>query len=220
MTPIPNSTMDALLARPLDLAGLTRPDQLAAIAVHAAKVFAEAKWLEGCASRAERSPVETHAALRARPAAFLPELHSAIMERAYSAMPSTAPHHFDLVPPAAGPARGVTAATMIGQCEAFRSNPGASLPGARPSAGVAMLDRGHVVDGWITVDGEDLPWAYGPAGVGIATVYELARYVRVAPGVRRGLVVGTHLQADVILPPEVTFVSIATLSATPGPEVA
>ncbi|SFU93421.1 hypothetical protein SAMN02799631_03241 [Methylobacterium sp. 174MFSha1.1] len=216
---IPTSTMDALLARPLDLAGLTSPAQLQAIAAHAAELVDEARWLEGCALVAELSPDETHAALRARPAKYLHELHSVVMERAYAAMPVVDVHVFDLVRPVA-PAPVVTAGVMMAQVEAFRANPGAYLPGALPSAGVAVFHASHAVDGWITLDGEDLPWSYGSVGVSRLLVSELAEYVRAAPDVRRGLVVGTHVQADVDLPPELTFVSLANLPTATGPEAA
>ncbi len=219
MTSIPTSTMDALLARPLDLAGLTNAGQLQAIAVHAAALVDEAHWLEGCALVAELSPDETHAALRARPAVYLHELHSMVMERAFNAMPIVDVHHFDLVRPVA-PAPVVTASTMLAQVEAFRANPDRFLPGARPSEGVAVFHASHAVDGWVSLDGEDLPWAYGSVGVSRLLVSELADYVRAAPGVERGFVVGTHVHAGLELPPELVFVSIATPPAAPGPEAA
>ncbi|MRI56564.1 hypothetical protein D8770_21760 [Methylobacterium sp. DB1607] len=216
--------MDALLARPLDLAGLTSPTQLQAIAAHAAELVDEARWLEGCALLAELSPDETHAALRARPAKYLHELHSMVMERAYAAMPviDTVQFHVDQGQQAAAAQADylVTASEMRRQCEAFRSNPGRFLPGARPSTGVAVIHRSHVVDGWIELDGEDLPWAYGSVGVSALSVFELASYVRAAPNVTRGVVVGTHVQPGITLPPELVFVSLAPLSAAPGPEVA
>jgi hypothetical protein len=180
----------------------------------------EACWLEGCALLCDADPAGTHAALRERPARFLSELHSVLMERAYTRMRPSERELVDLGEiarsVAAEQAYVVTATTMRDQCERFRSNPGAYLPGARPSAGVAMLDRSHLVDGWITVDGEDVPWSHGALGVSAMTVFELARYVLAAPDVRRGVVVGTHLQAGVTLPPEILFASLAT----PGPEVA
>jgi hypothetical protein len=222
--PVSTNNMDALLARPLDLAGLTNAGQLQAIAVHAAEIVDEARWLEGCALLAELSLVETHAALRDRPARHLTELHSMVMERAYNAMPviDTVQFHVDQGQQAAAAQAEflVTASEMRRQAEAFRSNPGRFLPGARPSAGVAVIDRSHVVDGWITLDGEDLPWAHGAIGVSALTAFELARYVAAAPDVRRGVVVGTHLQPGVTLPAEIVFVSLSALSATPGPEVA
>lgn len=209
---VDTSTTTGAPPRPLD-------DANPLLAMHG-----EACWLEGCALLCDVDPAGTHAALSERPARYLSELHSVLMERAYAGMRPSERELVDLAviarSVAAEKAYVVTASTMRDQCERFRSDPGAYLPGARPSAGVAMLDRSHLVDGWITLDGEDMPWAFGTVGVSQITVFELARYVLAAPDVRRGVVVGTHLQPGVVLPPEILFASLAALSANPGPEVA
>lgn len=218
--PIAINSMDTLLTRPLDLLAMTSLDQLQAIAMRAAELVDEARWLEGCALLAELSPVETHEALRARPPSFLFELHSMVMERAYRAMPRDEAR--DLLSEVE--LEQVDAAMMATLADAFRHNPGLFIPGARPARRVAFLTRAHDCDGWVELaGGQILPWAYAPGGVGPSAVAEAARYVADTPGVERALVVGTHVKPGVVLPPELSFVCIAaidTAARNPGPEAA
>lgn len=203
--------------------GLQSLPQVQAIAIHAASVYGEAAWLEGCAVLADDAPVATHAALRDRPPSFFPELHSMIMERAYRAMPRDEARDLmgEIQQEALDAASGyVDAATMRSQCDTFRRDPGRFVPGARPAGDVAFLHRSHDLDGWIRIaSGEVLPWLYAPGGVGPTAVADAARYVAGALGVARALVVGTHIQAGVVLPPELAFICIVapTATRTPGP---
>ena len=217
--PIPNDTMDTLLARPLDLLGVTSLDQLQAVALRAAELVDEARFLEGQALLAELTPAETHAALRARPATFLHELHSMVMERAFRAMPIE-----DTRELLCGVEQEkVDASMMVMLCEAFRANPALFIPGARPAKGVAFYSRGHDLDGWIELaDGRVLPGLYAPGGVGKSAIAKASRYVEGTPGVDRVILVGTHVRPGFLLPDELTFVCLAvdTQPATPGPKAA
>ncbi|TXN04861.1 hypothetical protein FV242_05775 [Methylobacterium sp. WL64] len=213
-------TMNTLLARPLDLLGLQSLPQVQAIAIHAASVFGEAAWLEGCLLLAEDAPVETHEALRQRPPTHFPEIHSVAMERAYRAMPRDEAR--DLLCEIEQEA--VDATLMRDRCDQFRRAPHLFVPGARPAAAVTFLHRSHDLDGWIQLsDGEVLPWLYAPGGVGHSAVADAARYVAGALGVERAVIVGTHVQAGVVLPPELIFVCVVAPIAThnsTGPEAA
>lgn len=212
-------TMNTLLARPLDLLGLQSLPQVQAIAIHAASVFGEAAWLEGCLLLAADAPVETHEALRQRPPTHFPEIHAVAMERAFNAMPRDEAR--DLLCEIEQEA--VDAVMMRDRCDQFRRAPGRFIPGSKPAVAVAFLHRSHDLDGWIELaDGQVLPWLYAPGGVSRSAVAEAARYVAGALGVERALVVGTHVQAGVVLPVEISFVCIVapTATRTPGPEAA
>jgi hypothetical protein len=218
--PIPQHTMDTLLARPLDLLSMTSLDQLQAVALRAAELVNEARFLEGQALLAELTPAETHAALRTRPATFLHELHSMVMERAYRAMPIEETR--DLL--CEIEQEKVDAVMMTMLCGAFRQNPGLFIPGARPAKAVAFYSRTHDLDGWVELaDGRVLPWLYAPGGVGKSSIAKASRYVEGTPGVDRALVVGTHVRPGFLLPDELTFVCLAVDTAqptNPGPRVA
>lgn len=216
---IDTDTMNTLLARPLDMMGLQSLPQVQAIAIHAASVFGEAAWLEGCLLLAADATVETHEALRSRPPTHFPEIHSVAMERAYRAMPVSEAR--DLMGEVQQEA--IDAVVMRDHCDMFRRAPGLFVPGARPAAAVAFLHRSHDLDGWIQLsDGTVLPWLYAPGGVSRSAVADAARYVAGALGVERALVVGTHVQAGVVLPAELSFVCVVAPTATrnPGPEAA
>lgn len=209
--PIETTSMTALLARPLDLAALTSVPQLQAIAMHAAGVLGEAAFLEGCALLAEDCPVVTHAALRERPPTYHPALHSLVMERCFALMPRGEAR--DLL--AEVEEERTSAAAMIAARAMFQHRPDRFVPGSRPARGVAFLRSSHDLDGWIELaDGTVLPWLYAPGGVGRSAVADAARYVAGAIGVERALVVGTHVHAGVVLPPELIFVCTAATPAT------
>ncbi|MGU3282502.1 hypothetical protein [Methylobacterium mesophilicum] len=169
---------------------------------------------------ADDAPAETHAVLRERPPTYFPELHSMIMERAYCAMPISEAR--DLI--AEVQQEAIDAVVMRDHCDLFRRAPHLFVPGSRPAAAVAFLHRSHDLDGWIQLsDGQVLPWLYAPGGVSRSAVADAARYVASALGVERALVVGTHVQAGVVLPPELAFVCVTATTPAPshtGPEAA
>lgn len=213
-----HNTTDVLLRRPLDILSVSDVHALQTAAIRAAERASEASWLEGCALLAELAPVETHEALRARPATFYGEMHSMVMERAYRALPPEDVR--DLL--AEVEMEAVDAVRMRAQCEAFRRDPARFIPGARPAERVAFLHRSHDFDGWIELsDGTVLPWIYAPGGVGRTAIADALRYVG-ALKIERAIVVGTHVQSGLALPGEIIFVCISP-SATignPGPEAA
>ena len=86
---------------------------------------------------------------------------------------------------------------------AFRSDPGAWIPGAVTAPGIARLD--YAMSGFLLVDGEIRPWDYCGDGVD-ALGCDMLLASMVAMGFSRGYVVGTRLSCD--LPANLTFVEV------------
>lgn len=211
----------------IDTTGAPTAPPLTDTAIAVLSMIAEARWLEGCALLCDLDPVGVHRSLRDRPALHQPQLHSMLMEKAYDAMPACDVVTFELGVTARHladqdewHARTPTAADFVAQAEAFRRNPGLFLPGAKPATGVSFFSRSHELDGWIELDGEVLPWMFATNGVNSMTAFEAANAVRGFQGLKRGLIVATHIRPGVTIPPELTFVPLAIDTQNTGPEAA
>ena len=86
---------------------------------------------------------------------------------------------------------------------AFRSDPGAWIPGAVTAPGIARLDA--AMSGFLLIDGEIVPWDYCGDGVDALGRDDMLASM-VAMGFARGYVVGNRLACD--LPANLAFIEV------------
>lgn len=199
--PYTTNSMAALLMRPHDEMSPADTELLKSLLVTAAQAIQEAEALEQACAISATNPLLAKALLENAAEGTDPDaLHYPMARKRVADQVEV------LI--AAEQDASVLARALVAARDAFRRSPGTFLPGAEPADGIAFLGRAHDMDGWISIDGETVPWVFATAGVGKATVFEVSQYLRYADGVDRAIVVGSHIKEGVELPDTIRFVEL------------